>query len=411
MSKDFDQQGRFFSAFPAFRHKNYRLYFAGQFVSLIGTWLQIVALGWLVLQLTNSAFLVGVASALAALPVLIFSLVGGVIVDRFSTKNILIFTQGISMFLAFVLGFLTVFHKITVSEIFVIAFISGVVSALDGPARQSFVIELVDKKDLASAIALNSGTFNGARVIGPAFAGFLIGLIGTGGAFIINGVSFLAVIFALLFIRIQPVVQRVHLHPLKAIREGISYSFSHPIIKNLLIFAAVSSIFGWSYSTIMPVIAKNIFHKNAVGLGYLYSASGVGALIAAFIISIFSKKVNPMTFIFGGSILFSLSIILFSLTSNFLLALILLFFSGVGLMAQFTTMNTSIQHAVPDAIRGRVMSIYMLMFLGMFPIGSFQVGFLAEHFGSQLAVRVGAFVILLFSVGLYLNEKKQRFAS
>jgi len=395
-------------AFPAFKYKNYRLFFSGQLISLVGTWLQIVALGWLVLELTNSAFWVGTISALSLLPVLIFGIFGGVIVDRYNKKTLLYITQALSMILALILGFLTVFNLINLWEIGILAFLLGTVTALDHPARQTFVVEMVGKEDLASAIALNSTTFNASRVIGPGVAGILIKLIGTGGTFILNGLSFIAVIIALYFIKVSKESPKVHPHPIAAIKEGLRYSFTHPVIKMLLIFSAVTSIFGWSYSTILPVIVQNIYHKDAAALGYLYSATGLGALLSAFIVSAYSKKINPLVFILGGNTAFAASLILLSLTKSFLLALPILFVSGAGLIMQFSMINTTIQHMVSDNIRGRVLSIYTLMLFGMAPFGSFQIGIVADRFGSPLAIQLGALIVFAYGIYVYLNRNRVR---
>lgn len=396
------------AAFPAFGSRNYRLYFAGQLVSLVGTWLQIVAEGWLVLQLTNSAFYIGLIAALATAPSLLFSLFGGVIVDSFSKRKILLFTQSMAMVLAILYGLLTVFHIITIWEIAVLAFLLGMVNALDIPARQSFVIELVGGEALPSAIALNSAVFNAARVVGPAVAGALIAVVGTGGAFLLNGVSYIASIAGLYYIVTSPVVRHGRIHPIKAIKEGISYSFSHPIIRILLIFTGVISVFGWSYSTIMPYIARNTFHIDASGLGYLYAASGLGALAGTFLLSAFSKKFTPAAFIIGGNTLFAVSLILFSFSRSTAMALPLLFLGGTGLITTFATMNTTLQQMVDNSMRGRVMSIYTLMFLGLSPLGNFQIGFVAEHFGPGTAIRIGAIIALLFGILVYLRRNKIR---
>lgn len=397
---------KFFIAFPAFRHKNYQLYFIGQLISLIGTWLQMVALGWLVLELTHSAFWVGLISAISSLPVLVFILFGGVIVDRLPKKNILLFTQISAMIFAFILGILVVFRVINVTEIIILSFLLGLVNALDSPARQSFVVEMVGKKDLASAIALNSGIFNSARIIGPAIAGIIIALFGTGGTFILNAISYIAVIIALIFIKVNIEIPKIHPHPLKALKEGVTYSLSHSVIRVLLIFTGLSSIFGWSYSIIMPVIVKNIFHLGADSLGYFYSFTGVGAIIGVILVSSLSKKINNLLFILIGNYLFIFSIICFTFTSTLIWAMPFLFFAGMGLIMQFSTINTSIQHLVPDYMRGRVMSIYGLMFMGLFPFGSFEVGFIAEHFGSPFAIRFGAIILFLFSLFLLFNHEK-----
>jgi MFS family permease len=397
---------KIFSFFPAFKNKNYRFYFIGQIISVSGTWLQVVAQGWLVLQLTHSALLVGTVAALANIPSFFFSFLGGVIVDRFPKKHIVIFTQISSMILALILGILTVLNVITVFEICLLAFLLGVVNAIDYPARQSFVSEFVGKDLLSSAIAMNSGIFNSARVIGPAVAGILIVLIGTGGAFILNALSYIAVIFAILSMKVKLYVPDKKLHPLAAIKEGLVYTFNHSVIRPLLIFVGISSIFAWSYSTMLPVITQDTFHLGATALGFLYVAVGIGAVLASIMVSALSNKLSATKLIFGGNTLFAISLILFTLTHNFPLALVFLFFAGFGLLAQFTTINATVQRIAGDEIRGRVMSVYAFMFIGLSPIGSFEVGFLSDRFGTALALQLGALIVLLFGIYLFINRKK-----
>lgn len=397
---------KIYTLFPALQNKNYFIFFITSLVSLIGSWLQIVAEGWLVLQMTNSAFWVGMVAALSTLPILLFSLFGGVIIDRMPKKNILVFTQSAAMFLAFVYGFLTVFHVINIFEISVLAFLLGVVSAIDMPARQSFIPKVVDSKDLGSAIALGSGAFNAARVIGPSVAGILIALTGSGGAFILNGISYIPVILALYYMSVHEVIPYEHPAPFKAIKQGIVYVARHPVIRTLLILTGITSIFGWSYSTMMPVIAKNTFHLDASGLGYLYAAGGLGAMVATVIVSSLSKKNLSVFFIFGGNVVFTIGIILFTFTTNLFIALFLLALVGVGLLSQFTTLNTTIQHMVTDEVRGRVMSIYTLIFIGFLPFGNFEIGFLSEHFGTQIAIRIGAVVVLASGIIFFMMRKK-----
>lgn len=394
------------SLFPALTSRNYKLYFGGQFVSLTGTWLQTVAQGWLVFELTGSAFLIGIVTALSSLPTLMFTLFGGVIVDRFPKRKILLFTQTASMALAFILGILTTAKVVTVTEIAVLAFLLGVVNAIDSPARQSFVAELVDKNSLGSAIALNSAIFNAARVIGPSIAGILIVYVGTGGAFLINSASYIAVLAALLLMRVQATAEPVRHHPLRAIKEGLCVSFTNPVIRTLLLLTAVTSIFGWSYTTILPVIADNIFHAGATGLGHLYAAAGLGALTATIIVSAASSRVRPLWFILGGNTLFTCALLLFTFTDNLYAALGLLYLCGVGLLMQFSTMNTTIQKQVADNVRGRVMSIYILMFIGLSPIGNFEVGYLAEVFGPRTAIRAGAIIVFIFGLLIFSRRKK-----
>lgn len=397
------------SALPAFRSRNYTLYFIGQLISMVGTWLQIVAEGWLIFQLSHSAFYVGLSAAASTLPSLFLSLLGGVIVDRFPKKKIILITQASSMILALLLGVLTITNVITVWQIILLSFLLGIVHAVDIPARHSYVSELVeDKKLLSSAVALNSTIYNAARVIGPTVAGLLIAIFGLGMAFIFNGLSYIAVITALYFIKTKPLIPSIHANPLAAIREGLHYAFSHPTIKTLLISTAVISTFGWSYSAIMPVIASEVFHLDAAGLGYLYAATGIGALLATMLISMYSHKLNSFMFIIGCNLLFSLGLLLFSLTTSVYLAYIFLFIIGFSLVGTFAMINTTIMHAVSNQMRGRVMSIYALSFMGLAPFGSFEIGSVAEHFGSQFAIQISAIAICIFSIYSYISLKKRK---
>jgi len=391
--------------FPAFRSRNYRLYFAGQLISLIGTWLQMVAQGWLVWQLTGSALAVGSVAAVAGLPMFLFSFFGGMAADRFDKRKILFFTQASAMVLALALGGLTVTDRISVPAIAFLAFLLGVVHAIDSPARQAFVVELVGKKYLQSAIALNSGIFNGARVIGPSIAGFVIYFAGTGGAFLMNGVSYLAVLAALLFIKTKSNLPEVHPHPMRAIQQGLFYAWTHPVIKTLLFLTAVTSIFGWSYATMLPVIAAGTFGLNAQGLGFLYSAAGLGALAAMVLVSAFSAKIHPSVFIFGGNALFAAGIFLFTLAAHLPLALFFLFIAGLGLLAQFSTINGTIQHLVSDNFRGRIMSLYTFMFIGLMPLGNAEIGYLSERFGTAHAIQINTAIVLLLGLLVFLKAK------
>jgi len=391
---------RTIKAFPALQSRNYKLYFSGQFISLIGTWLQMVAQGWLVLQMTNSAFLIGLVTAIGALPTLIFSLFGGVIVDHFPKKYILLFTQGSSMILAFILGILTITGMINIYEIMTLAFLLGIVNAIDSPTRQAFVSELVLKSALGSAIAMNSGIFNAARIIGPSIAGLLIAWIGIGGAFMVNGISYIAVIIALFFITTPTTVINKHIHPLKEIKEGLVYTWKHEVIRNVLLYLGVLSIFAWSYTTVMPIIAKYTFHVDASGLGYLYAAIGIGAICATFFVSSWTGKISKLHMIIGGNILFSLALFLFTLMHSFIPALICLFFTGFGLLTSSTCLNTVVQSRLKESFRGRVMSLYVLVFVGFMPFGNIEIGFLTEHFGWNVAVQLS--VIIVFLCGLYI---------
>lgn len=397
----------FLNTFPALRYRNFQLYFVGQLISLIGIWLQAVAQGWLVFQITHSAFMLGLIAAIGSLPILIFSLFGGVIVDRFPKRRILLFTQSASMILAFILGILTVFGIINVLEIGILAFLLGTVVALDMPTRQSFMIEIVGKKDLPSAIALGAGIFNSARIIGPAMAGFLILLVGTGGVFLINAVSYIAVIIAIFYIKGTTLqAAKIHQHPLKEMVAGLKYSFNHSTIQMLLIFVAITSIFGSSYSTMMPYVVQNVFHRGAETLGFLNAAGGVGAVLGVILVSGFAAKVKNSIFILGGNLILAISILLFTLAPNLGFGLFFLFLAGFGFVMQFSMTNTTIQGLVADSFRGRVMSIYSLMFMGISPLGNFQIGILSEKLGVFWAMRLGAFIILIFGLWLFFRRRR-----
>ncbi len=401
---------RLLHAFPAFENRNFRLYFTGQTLSLVGTWLQIVAQGWLVFDITHSAAWVGAVAAASMVPSLLLTLWGGVIVDRFPKKKILLFTQASSMVLALILGIVVVAHVVTVLQIIILSFLLGMVTAIDAPARQAFVAELVGKNRLASAIALNSGAFNATRVIGPGIAGFLIALVGAGGAFLLNAASYIAVLIALVAIKPHPHKAPPPEQIWHAIREGIKYAYAHPIIRTMLGFVAMTSIFGWSYSSMMPVIARNVFHVDAAGLGQLYAATGLGAVTATILISLFSNRVRPFVFILCGNTLFGVAMTLFSFTTTFEWGLVWLFFSGLGLLSQMAMANTLIQSMVSDRMRGRVMSLFILMFLGFSPIGSIQVGYMTEHFGPGVALRFNAIMLMLVGAVIAVNRRKIRIA-
>jgi MFS family permease len=392
--------------FPAFKSKNFQFYFLGQGFSLIGTWLQIVAEGWLVLTLTNSPFIVGLIAALATLPTFFFTLFSGVIVDRFDRRKIIFFTQSSSMVLALIFGFLTIFEIINLWEIGILAFLLGTVNALDLPARQAFAADLVEREDLHSAVSINAGTYNAARVIGPSIAGFLIAFVGVGGAFILNGLSYIAVLLALMKIRVKTKKTTVRLHPITAVRQGLVYSFSHPKIRSLLIFTAFVSVFGWSYTTLLPLIAKNYLHGGAREVGYLFAAVGLGAVCSVVFVSLLSKKVDHILFVIGGNTVFALSLMCFTFAATFPIALFFLFWAGFGLLCVFPTMNSMIQHMVSETYRGRVLSIYFVLFIGLFPLGNFQIGLLSEHLGPQAAIRIGSCIVLVAGIILYLTKSR-----
>ncbi len=395
------------SAFPAFGSRNFRLYFIGQIVSMIGTWLQMVAQGWLVLEMTGSAFWVGVTAATSTVPTLFLSLIGGVIVDRYPRKVILLWTQSLSMALALILGTFTLTHAISLPVILVLAFLLGCVGAVATPAIQAFLSEMVDRSQLHSAVALNSAIFNASRVIGPAIAGLMISWIGTGGAFMANGLSYVAVIIALLAISTAAAPPKPADEPaLRSIRAGIAYTWRHPLIRTIVLFVAAVSIFGWSFMAMLPVVAKQTFGLGASGMGTLYSAFGMGSLTATFFVSMSSDRIKSSTLVIGGILIFSLSLIAFTFSGNVSLALFFLYVSGFGMLSAFATMTATVQRLVEDRYRGRVMSIYLMVLMGLMPVGNLQMGILAEHLGTAVAIRIAASVTLVATMFLIGSRKR-----
>ena len=402
--------GQLLSAFLAFESQNFRRYFPGQIISMIGTWIQMVAQGWLVLEITGSAFDVGLAAAASTLPTLFLSLFGGVVVDRYPRRTILLWTQSAAMLLAFVLGIFAMTGTVTIWIILVLSFLLGCVNALNVPALQAFLSEIVEREHLPSAIAMNSAIYNVSRVIGPAIAGFLISATGTGTAFLVNGVSFFAVILSLLSMKnLQKKSGAIITqNPLQAIREGLHYSWKHPLIRTSIFFIAVISIFAWSYVTMLPVIAKRTFGMDASGMGYLYGVSGLGSVIGTVLVSIYSRKIDRLVFIAGGSILFALALFGFTFTTHLPAALFFLFVSGFGLVSAVSTLSATIQSTVDDRFRGRVMSLYMMVFMGFMPIGNLEIGYLSEHFGTGIAIRIGCLVTILAAVAIIVTSRGVR---
>lgn len=396
--------------FPAFLQKNYRLYFAGQLVSLIGTWLHIVAEGWLAFQLTHSAFWVGIIAALNTLPVLLFSLFAGAVIDRYSNKTILYITQAVALVIATTLGILTLTHTITVWNMAILVFCMGLTQVFDMPARQSFMTEMIERKYLSSALAINSGIFNSARAIGPAIAGIILAYLGSGAVFIINGFSFLAGILALYFIKELKHLPTDHTPPLKAIKRGLSYTFSHPHIKYLLIMVGITAIFGWSYGTIFPVIISQIYHKGAENLGYFHSAVGVGAILGAVTISAFSENIPVKLFVFGGTLVISLATILFTFAPSIWIVYFFLCILGYALVIQFSTINSVLHHEIDDSVRGRVMSIFTFMSVGLMPIGSFTIGTVSQFLSPYWALRINAVILLTTGITMFILYSRKQFS-
>jgi MFS family permease len=388
--------------FAALQHRNYRLFFFGQLVSLTGTWMQNVAQAWLVYELTNSPFKLGVVMFSAGVPVLAFSLWAGVVADRMPKRRLLLLTQTAMMTLAFLLATDMFLGTIAWWHIAVLAFLLGTANAFDAPARQAFVVEMVGRKELMNAIALNSAIFNSARIIGPALAGVVLAALGAAWCFVVNGVSFLAVIAGLALMTVRPYVGASSTEsPFRQMREGLSYIWHHPTVRPLLTLVAVSNMFAFGFMALLPAFAQDVLHVGTVGYGFMSTAIGVGALAGALVIASLGNYQRKGQILTAGNLLFPVMVIALSLSQSFQLTMGFLVVAGLGFMTQNATANTLVQTTVPDSLRGRVMSVYMMVFLGFFPIGSLLAGAVAERFGIQAGAAFGGVIALAYSLYLF----------
>jgi len=397
---------------PAFRslhHRNYRLFFFGQLLSLVGTWMQNIGLAWLVYQLTHSSVWLGAIGFLTSIPVLLFSMFGGALADKISKKRLITATQVASMIQAFVLAGIVWTGLSTPELLGVLAFTLGTINAFDIPSRQSFVVEMVGKEDLPNAIALNSAVFNGARMFGPAIGGVVIGVLGVGWCFFLNGLSFIAVIVGLLVMDVKEKIPAGNSSSVvESIEMSLAYIRSEVTLTALMSLVAVLTIFGWSYSVLLPIFADTILNIGAIGLGNLLTANGIGALISALTIASVGHKVAPRKFIYSGLAIFVFSILVFTASSSPLLSMACMVGIGIGLIAFFATANASLQQRSPDHLRGRVMGLYSLVFQGFFPFGSLGMGLLANIIGVRLAIASGACVCGVAGGTVYGLMKKKR---
>ncbi|HEY4694752.1 MAG TPA: MFS transporter [Candidatus Nanoarchaeia archaeon] len=394
--------GRVASVFPALTHRNYQFYFAGQITSLMGFWLQLVGQGFLVFQLTHSAFWVGTVAALGGLPTLFLTSWAGVLIDKVDTRKLLSWILIVQALLALILGLTVLLGVATVELIIILAVLTGIAGAIDLPTRQTFVVELVGKKDLASAISVNVGIFNSARFVGPALAGILIATVGVGWTFIFNALSFLPIIFFLT--KIKPLKfeeLEANLHPFTMLKQGIKFVFTHERLLWLTLLASATGLFNWPHQTLMPVVAEKIYGAGASGLGSLLSAAGAGSLLGALFTSTQRSRKERSGLIIAGALISSLSLMLFGFNHNFFLAHLLLFFAGLGLIIQVANINTTVQTLAPDQMRGRVMGVYLTMFVGLMPIGNALAGILAERTSSLFTISLGGFILFIFSSFLY----------
>jgi MFS family permease len=386
------------STFAAMRHRNFQLYFGGQLVSNIGTWMQIIAQAWVVYQIGHSELTLGWVAFASAIPILVISPWGGVIVDRVSRRNLLVMTQTGAMLLAFILAVLTFTNVVKEWHVIVLAALLGVVNAFDAPARQAFVPEMVGKEDLPNAIALNSIMFNSARIIGPAIAGLLLAIIGAAWCFTLNGISFFAVIIGLWLMKLpphQPVYNPAS--PLRQLVSGVQYATRNREISALILLSLVFSIFGISYFTVLPAFVEKVLHQGALAYGWVNAASGVGAVSGAFLLAHHVSNGRRGQLLVWTNIAFPLILIGFAFTTLLPLSLVLAFGLGIGFMVQFTTINTLLQTRVEDNFRGRVMGLYTLTFFGFAPFGNLLIGFLGQKLGLGFAMTLFAVCSLILS--------------
>jgi MFS family permease len=404
-----DARARLQAGMRALRHRNFQLFFGGQLISLVGTWMQSVAQSWLVYRLTGSGLLLGAVGFASQIPVFLFAPLGGITADRFNRQRIVIATQVASMLLAFVLAGLTLSGKVQVWHVFVLAGLLGVVNAFDLPGRQSFLVDMVGKEDLMNAIALNSSMFNGARVIGPAIAGILVAKLGEGWCFFANGVSYIAVIIGLLLMKVQcPRRVDEHSSPLDDLVEGFRFVSQTAPIRALLLLLGLVSLVGMPYVVLMPIFADRVLHGGAQGLGTLMGATGVGALFGALTLAFRSGVKGLGRWIMWCCAGFGASLVLFALSRSFYLSVILMLPVGYFIMLQMACSNTLIQVMVPDALRGRVMAFYAMMFMGMAPIGALLGGALSDRLGAPLTVGIGGVASIGAAVWFGLHLPKIR---
>lgn len=395
--------------FRSLRHRNYRLFFFGQLVSLIGTWLENTAFSWLVYSLTKDSMALGIMGFLGSIPVLLLSVIAGTVADEYPKRRLLIITQaaagGISIALA---GYLWTGNS-SIVIIGIARFVLGIVTAFDLPTRQAFVVEMASKEDVTNAVALNSTVFNGARLIGPAVAGYIIASISMTMCFFLNGVSFLAVIIGLTMMRFDHVIVHKRQHEqsrVESMKEGLRYLNGIPQLKALMALVIAMTLFGWSYTVNLPVVAGALLKGGAATYSAMLSANGAGALLAALSQAAFAGRMQPRRMVFIGMGVFIGALILLSFCTSAIAAVAVLVLVGWGLITFFITANTTLQRRVPDELRGRVMGIYSLSFAGLFPFGSLLAGWLAGLLGVAGALQINAGILTICAIPAYLYVRR-----
>jgi MFS family permease len=397
-------RSHFARALISLEHRNFRLFWSGQLISLIGTWMQTTGQAWLVLQITKSAWALGLVGALQFLPVMLFSLFGGVLADRVPKRTVVVFTQSFALLQATVLWFLVATGTVQLWHIFVLATLLGITNSIDMPTRQSFVAEMVGRDDLSNAVALNSSVFNMARIIGPGLGGLIIAWLGIAPLFLLNALSFIPVIIGLVMIdvkqlhtAIKPIAQQVtvaKVGTIKSIREGLAYIRQKPSVFLIIVVVGIISLFGINFNVVLPLFATTVLHAGPAGFGFISSAFGVGSLLSALWLAWTNKKPD-ISFLLLASIVFCVLEIIFALSHWYQFSLILIACVGFSQIAFTAIANTTLQTVTPDHLRGRIMSVYMLVFNGSIPLGNLFTGGLVSLFGAPVALIAGGALSLV----------------
>lgn len=394
--------------FSALRHYNFRLFWMGATVSNLGNWMQTVGQNWLIISLTGSPFMLGLVNFIANSPTLLLSLFGGVVADRNSRRAVLLITQNIMALLVLIMAILTFFNLINVWLVLALALGIGIVQAFNSPAYQTIMLDMVGKDDLMNAIALNSIQFNLTRIIGPSIAGLLVSVVGVAICFFINALSFMAVIAALLLIKIPPAMPRQGKNSaLSEIKESLGYLRGDPILLALLVITSALSVFALPYLNLLPVFVTKVFHMGADSYGLLLTGVGVGALSGAFLLAKISSNLRHAgRYIFGGLLVLIVAMLGLGLSANFIVSMVILAFCGGAMVISNATINTVVQTNLPDNLRGRVLSVWTLCTMGLMPIGNLQSGTVAEAFGAPFAMIVNAVIFsLILGVTVFLVPK------
>ena len=403
---------RWSETFRAFRHRNYRLFYTGQAISLSGSWMQTVAQSWLVLELTDSKEALGLVTMLQFLPITLFVLIAGVIADRAPKRDLILATRVLAMAQAALLTLLVATDQVELWHVYVLALVLGFSTAFEQPARQAFAVEMVGKEDLLNAVALNTGLFNGARVIGPSIAGVIIAVVGLEAAFFINAVSFLPTIWAMIAMDMSELhtaeAKRVAGNPFRELQEGISYALRTPATFLIIVLAFFIGMFGFNFLVVLPLVARYTLEGGSVLLGFLWAALGIGAVLSALVLA--ARRNFRRRTIFIGGAAFALLLTGIALSDAVPLTVVFLFALGVALTAFASTANTALQLSTPDHLRGRVMGLWMLLFAGSTPFGGYLTGFLAEEIGVREAIGINAAICavgLAVALLYYFTHREQ----